>query len=76
MQDIAVGTQVFYIDYANQRIGSRIINGRDKVDGHFRYWLQGYFGYFDRSTLCGTHQEAKDKLQQWRIINDRFDETT
>ncbi len=68
MNDFNVGDTVFYVQFTEEKIGSRIIQGIDIVDGHPRYWLQGYFGYFDTGKLYKTHQQAQDRLDQWKII--------
>lgn len=72
MQDFNIGQTVFYINWPDKKIGSRIINGVDIVDGIPRYWLQGYFGYFNKDILFKTHQHAVDCLKHLEAENDRI----
>ena len=74
MSEFIVGQTVFYTDYQKDCIGSRIISGKDIVDNIPRYWLQGYFGYFDKGRLFETAQQAQDKLNQWKAIKEKFND--
>ncbi len=73
MTKFNVGQTVFYANYPERKIGSRVIQHIDIVDGSPRYWLLGYFGYFYPGILFETAQRAEDYIKN-REAYERINE--
>lgn len=67
-----VGDTVFYLNYLEKTIESRIIERVEERHGHQCYWMRGYFGYFDEGIIFKTHQEAQDKLNTFKKESHGF----
>ncbi len=72
MNKFNIGQTVFYVNFPERKIGSRIIHGIDIVDGTTRYWLQGYFGYFSEDSLFERAQHAEDNIKHREASNDQL----